>query len=91
MRVTRWCIDDVCRNAGRCMWAGERATRCPAEARDAPPGPCPICAIAASGHCVDHAPEPACTRCGGTIRYSGEHRLGGEQFTCGKCGTTYTY
>lgn len=33
MHVTRWCIDDVCRNSGRCMWAGEPALRCPAEVR----------------------------------------------------------
>ena len=31
-----------------------------------------------------------CMRCGGRTRHSGEHRLGGCQFTCEKCGTTYT-
>lgn len=31
-----------------------------------------------------------CMRCGGRTRYSGEHLLGGRQFTCEKCGTTYT-
>jgi predicted RNA-binding Zn-ribbon protein involved in translation (DUF1610 family) len=31
-----------------------------------------------------------CTRCGEVTRYSGEHRLGGAQYTCGTCGTTVT-
>ena len=31
-----------------------------------------------------------CWRCGGRTRLSGTHRLGGQQFTCEKCGLTTT-
>jgi hypothetical protein len=36
------------------------------------------------------APED-CARCGGKLAYSGEHRLGGQTFRCGRCGTGYTF